>query len=194
MTTRPSHADATPLCPSRGANGSGPRYNHVVQAKVVSQLVLAVVLAACGGSTKPGPAAPTGTAATPATPGTPPAPNAGNTAKPSAGPIAVKDIGCPTSSCVFHPGVGAHYTCTSSGSGMCFHFGPPCTPPAGCMYDPADRTYKQCTKPVEGTCQQWGAACAPANKCMFDANDGYYRQCEDVSGGTCKRFGALCSP
>lgn len=177
-----------------GANGSWPRYNQAVRAKVVSQIVLAVALAACSGSAKPGPAAPTGTTVTSDTQRNPPAPTGGTNAKPPAGPIAIKDIGCPTSSCVFHPGAGAYYTCTSSGSGMCFHFGPPCTPPASCMYDPADRTYKQCAKPVEGSCQQWGAACAPASKCMFDAKDGYYRQCEDVSGGTCKRFGALCAP
>lgn len=188
----PHHEHATPFS-YRAANGSGPRYNHRVRAQV-SPVVVAVVLAACGGSPKAGPTGPTGTKVTPGASGKTPPVSGGGNGSAAAGPIVVKDIGCPAPTCVFHAGTGGYYTCTNSGAGMCFHFGPACTPAGGCMYDAADRTYKQCAKPVEGTCQQWGAACAPASKCMFDPKDGYHRQCEDTSGGTCKRFGALCSP
>ena len=183
---------ATPISPE--AERGSPRYNRGVRALLVRELLLAVVLVACGGSATPAPTGPTGAKVTPAPTGGKVRASATAGGRGTSGPIAIKDIGCPSPTCVFHAGAGAYYTCTSSGSGMCFHFGPPCTPPASCMYDPADRTYKQCAKPVEGSCQQWGAACAPANKCMFDARDGYHRQCEDVSGGACKRFGALCAP
>ncbi|HEU0032462.1 MAG TPA: hypothetical protein VFQ53_17640 [Kofleriaceae bacterium] len=121
----------------------------------------------------------------------------GNPAKPGGtggGVVALKDIGCPSPSCAFHPNAGAYFTCLSGGAGTCFHFGPACTPDGACMYDPKARSYKQCTKPVEGQCFAWAGACAPASKCMIDPTDNLYKTCDDVSGGTCRKFAALCAP
>lgn len=108
--------------------------------------------------------------------------------------VVLRDVGCPNPSCVYHAGVAAYFTCTSSGSGNCTHFGPACTPQNACMYEAASRTYKQCTKPVEGSCKAWGAACTPASTCMFDARDGYHHECSEFANGQCKKFGAFCTP
>lgn len=109
-------------------------------------------------------------------------------------PVVLPDVGCLTTSCAFHAGGAAYFTCLAGGAGTCFHFGGPCTPPDACMYDPADRSYKQCQRPVEGTCQQWAAACAPKSACMFDPADGMHHHCDELAGGACKRYGALCAP
>ena len=108
--------------------------------------------------------------------------------------VPVPEIGCLTTTCVFHAGAGAYFTCFAGGAGACFHFGAPCAPADHCMYDPADRTYKQCAAPVEGTCSKWGASCAPQSACMFDPGDGLHHHCEQVGSGSCAKFGALCSP
>jgi hypothetical protein len=108
--------------------------------------------------------------------------------------VVLKDIGCPSPTCVYHAGGAAYFTCLAGGAGMCFHFGGPCAPPDSCMYDAADRTYKSCAKPVEGACAHYGAACAPASKCMFDPADGLHHRCDAAAGGKCTSYGALCAP
>ncbi len=169
-----------------------PRYNRVVRSTVRNAVLGAwflVALGACGGppaAKRPdgsGGAAGGGSAVKPATGATP-----------VAGAVAIKDIGCLAPTCAFHAGAGAYFTCQSSGAGMCFHFGAPCTPANACMYDPATKSYKVCQKPIEGTCQTWGAACAPASKCMYDATALAHRACDAIDGGTCQRYGALCAP
>ena len=157
--------------------------------------MIVLALAACGptaagvktGGAAPRPVAhaPIGPQPTPATPGTPAAP---------ATTAAAPDIGCATTTCVFHAGAAAYFTCLSGGAGACFHFGGPCTPADGCMYDPADHTYKQCARAVEGQCAQWASACTPKSACMFDPGDGLHHHCDDAGGGTCRKYGALCAP
>lgn len=116
------------------------------------------------------------------------------TPQPPAHPAVVPDIGCLATTCAFHAGAAAYFTCLSGGAGACFHFGAPCAPADGCMYDPADRTYKTCASPIEGTCKAWGAACAPRTACMFDPADGLHHHCDDIAGGVCHHYGALCAP
>jgi hypothetical protein len=99
-------------------------------------------------------------------------------------PAVVPDVGCLVTSCAYHAGAGAYFTCLAGGAGTCFHFGGPCTPPDKCMYDAKDRSYKQCGNAVEGVCQQWGAPCTPANGCMYSAADGMHHD----------KSGALCAP
>lgn len=166
------------------------RYNRAVRhAVVLASILLVGQLAGCGNPARKGPAGPTGGGAGA---GTKTGSGAGTGS--GASTLVARDVGCPAPTCAFHAGGSGYFVCTSSGSGSCFHFGPPCTPPDACMYDPADRTHKQCTKPSEGKCEAWGAACAPASKCMIDPKDGYHRRCDDASGGTCKKYGALCAP
>lgn len=183
--------EATPIrC--RAANQRPSRYNSAVRHVAV----ITGVLLACGHPATTGPTTggrPSGGTGTPTGGGTARSLTDGT----GSGTVPVgtaKDLGCPAPSCAFHAGAGAYFTCTSSGGGSCFHYGPACTPADACMFDPGDRTYKQCAKSSEGTCQQWGAACAPATKCMFSPQDGYHHQCDEVSGGTCKRYGAFCAP
>lgn len=155
-------------------------------------MAVLIVVGACGNPVKTGgPANPkdTNKVGSGATSGS----GAGSAQQGSA-TIVLRDVGCPSPSCVYHPGVATYFTCTSSGSGSCTHFGPACTPANACMYDAAARTYKQCTQPVEGMCKAWGAACTPASTCMFDARDGYHHECSDVANGQCKKFGAFCAP
>jgi hypothetical protein len=179
------------LTPPR-ANRLATRYNRAVRSAVVLALILLAGLAAgCGNPARKGPDGPTGRGSGT---GTGTGTGSGTAAGSGTNPLVARDVGCPSPTCTFHPGAAGYFTCTSSGSGSCFHYGPPCTPADACMYDPADRTYKQCTKPTEGRCETWGAACAPANKCMFDPKDGYHRQCDDASAGTCKKFSGLCAP
>jgi len=110
------------------------------------------------------------------------------------GPVVLKDVGCPTFTCAYHPGVGQYFTCLNGGAGTCFHFGAACTPDAGCMYDASSRSYKTCSNGNEGLCQAWGAACVPASRCMLDPTDNLHRHCDDPAAGSCKKFGALCAP
>ena len=149
--------------------------------------LIVVALVACGHPPEvkhqAAPPHPVATAGAPAKGSAPPAPA-----------VPVPEIGCLVTSCAFHAGGGAYFTCLAGGAGACFHFGAPCAPADHCMYDPADRTYKQCAAPVEGTCGKWGAACAPTSACMFDPGDGLHHHCEQVAGGSCAKFGALCSP
>jgi len=168
------------------ATSRATRYNACVRHAVVLALIL---LVGCGTPARKGPEGPTGR-------GSGSGAQAGSGASSGSGstPIAVRDVGCPAPSCAYHAGTATYFTCTSSGSGACVHFGPPCRPADACMYDATSRTYKQCATSSEGTCAQWGQACSPASKCMFDPKDGYHRQCDEVSAGTCKRFGALCAP
>jgi len=149
-----------------------------------------VLVAACGNPPVKHPTGNGSGSGDPKTGGTGPAVKPGGTPT----PIVLKDVGCPTFTCAYHPGVNQYFTCLSGGAGTCFHFGHACMPENSCMYDASSKSYKQCSKGAEGLCQTWGAACAPASKCMLDPKDGLHRQCDDVSGGTCKRFGALCSP
>jgi hypothetical protein len=154
-------------------------------------VVIALAFAACGGSTAE--------VQHPVIAGVPPRPNVAGAGVAKAPPApahaaVVPDIGCLATTCAFHAGAAAYFTCLSGGAGVCFHFGAPCAPADGCMFDPGDRTYKQCATPVEGTCRSWGAACAPRSGCMFDPADGLHHHCDDVAGGTCKRYGALCAP
>ncbi len=174
-----------------GFRGSA-RYSHAVRCPWLLVLVIA-----CGGGSQEvkqtgggkdhAVAAGSGSAA----PKLPGRPGKGSAAAPVGD---APDIGCLTTSCVFHAGAAAYFTCLAGGAGACFHFGGPCTPADACMYDPGDRTYKQCGKPVEGACTQWGAACAPRSACMFDPADGLHHHCDEPGAGTCKRYGALCSP
>ena len=106
----------------------------------------------------------------------------------------VPEIGCLTTTCAYHAGAGAYFTCLAGGAGACFHFGAACAPADHCMFDPGDRTYKQCAAPVEGTCSKWGAACQPQSACMFDPADGLHHHCDEPAAGTCKKYGALCAP
>jgi hypothetical protein len=164
------------------------RYNHGVRHGIG---FLVVGLVACGPKSGPTTVQP---------------PNGGSgsgvvtTTDPGAGsakpvpPGEAPDIGCLTSTCVFHGGGAGYFTCLAGGNGTCFHFGAACTPADACMFDPTANAYKQCTKPGDGTCLAWGAACAPASKCMYDARNKLHHTCEQVSGGTCARYGALCSP
>lgn len=172
---------------SHGANRRATRYNRAVRSAIV--LAWMVLIAGCGNPARRGPDGPTGNKTGGGT-GT----GSGTTAGSGTNSLVARDVGCPAPTCAFHAGAAAYFTCTSSGAGSCFHFGPPCSPADACMYDPADRTYKQCAKSSEGTCAQWGAACAPASKCMFDPKDGYHRHCDDASAGTCKKLGGLCAP
>jgi hypothetical protein len=153
--------------------------------------VIAVIVAGCGGTSPE--------VKHHASAANPPQPRHGG-ADATKGPPAsahapvVPDIGCLATTCAFHAGAAAYFTCLSGGAGACFHFGAPCTPADRCMYDPGDRTYKQCAAPVEGTCSRWGGACAPAAACMFDPTDGLHHHCDEVTGGTCKHYGELCAP
>ena len=157
------------------------------------QAFLVLILVACGHP----PEAKHVVAGTPSTPpaGAPVAKGAPKAGGGSAAPVvALKDVGCPAPTCVFHTGGAAYFTCLAGGSGMCFHFGGPCSPADRCMYDPGDRAYKQCATPVEGTCAKYGAPCAPASKCMFDPADGLHHRCDAPAGGSCASYGALCAP
>lgn len=176
----------------QGSAGLAARYNQRVRFAFMMRfavviVAVAVAVAACG-SAGPSARAPAGHRVAAGT-------SVATSGTPQPGPTGpLRDIGCLTPTCAFHPGTGTYFTCTSSGAGTCFHFGPACNPSDGCMYDPAARTYKLCTANSEGKCQAWGAACAPASKCMFDARDGLHRQCEAIAGGGCSRYGALCAP
>lgn len=113
---------------------------------------------------------------------------------PKPGEVLAPDIGCPATSCVFHPGAGLYFTCLAGGAGVCFHFGAACTPADKCMYDPADHTYKTCKTPVEGGCTGYGPACAPASKCMLEPATGIHKLCASPANGQCPAFGAVCAP
>jgi hypothetical protein len=156
-----------------------PRYSRRVRTAVIL-----LALAACGGH-------PTAPRSQPAK--TPPHVGSASGSATAPDPV-LADIGCLQTSCAFHAGAGAYFTCLAGGAGACFHFGGPCAPPDGCMYDPSDRTYKTCTKAVEGTCAAWGATCAPKATCVFDPKDGLYHRCDDPAAGACKKYGELCAP
>ena len=157
-------------------------------------MAVLTILVACGNPAKTGgPKGPTDTKKVGSGATTDAGSGSGSVQQGSAA-VVLRDVGCPSPSCVYHAGTAAYFTCTGSGSGNCTHFGPACTPANACMYEAASKTYKQCTKPVEGTCKAWGAACTPASTCMFDARDGYHHECSDVANGQCRKFGAFCTP
>jgi hypothetical protein len=165
------------------------RYCHAVR-----RWAALLVFAACGGQ-------PTSVAHTPAaTPSVtratvpPPAHVGSGSGSADTATASAPDIGCLTTSCAFHAGAAAYFTCLAGGAGACFHFGGPCTPADACMFDPGDRTYKHCARSIEGTCAQWATACAPASACMFDPTDGLHHHCDDAADGACRHYGALCRP
>lgn len=167
----------------------GPaRYNAGVR-----WLALAVVITACSHPTAPANPAP-GKPAVVADAGAAKQPAPPPKQPPPPGFVPAPDIGCPTTSCVYHAGVGQYFTCMAGGAGVCFHFGAACTPSDKCMYDAADRTYKTCKTPGEGTCAAYGAACAPTSKCMLEPATGLHKTCDHPVDGKCASYGALCSP
>src|SRR5205085_2900909 len=107
-----------------GFRGS-TRYIHAVY-----RFVIFVALLACGGKS-PEVKPKGGRTTVHAKPGS------GSGSGSAAVAIAVApDIGCLQTSCAFHAGASAYFTCLAGGAGACFHFGGPCAPADHCMYDP----------------------------------------------------------
>jgi hypothetical protein len=166
-----------------------PRYIHAVL-----RWTLVLALVACGGKSPEvkGGGGGAGGTTTHAKTGSGSGAGSGSAAAPVV--ADAPNIGCLQTSCAYHPGAAAYFTCLAGGAGACFHFGGPCAPADACMYDAADHSYKQCSSPVEGQCTKWAAACTPKSACMFDPQDGLHHHCDEVGSGTCKRYGALCAP
>jgi hypothetical protein len=171
------------------------RYNRGVNVRAI--IVVGSVVAGCGhpgggGKATDTPKAKAGSGATTTVATVTPPQHP--TSPPPPGFVPAPDIGCPTTTCVYHPGVAQYFTCLAGGAGVCFHFGAACTPSDKCMYDAADRTYKTCNTPGEGTCLAYGATCLPATKCMLEPATGLHKTCDKPGAGRCESFGALCSP
>ena len=108
-------------------------------------MAVLTILVACGNPAKTGgPKGPTDTKKV-GSGATTDAGSGSGSAQQGSAAVVLRDVGCPSPSCVYHAGTAAYFTCTGSGSGNCTHFGPACTPANACMYEAASKTYKQCT-------------------------------------------------